>query len=135
MHSHASQPQRSVSCYHCGHAMKFSPHARSGSCPKCHRRVNLDDIEITTKFWGGAIETCGRIVIRPGARVRARSVRSGDGIRIEGELEGAIVSFGPVVIGPRARWQGELEAPELRIEEGALVGESTLLIRTRDASV
>lgn len=114
-------PERSVRCYHCGKDVHVPAAARSAACPVCYRGLTLDDLRVREAGMGAKLSTCGRIVIERKAKASSRSVSAGDGLELHGTLEGNVTSYGTVVLGSRAKLKGDLVAPALVMEEGAVI--------------
>lgn len=80
-----------------------------------------NDVTVTTKYTGLSLETCGKVVIGPGARLALRSIKAGTGIEVHGTMECNASCAGPVRIGPGAVWNGDLTAPSVDIAPGARI--------------
>jgi hypothetical protein len=48
-------------------------------------------------------------------------VHAGEGIDMQGTLDARRVIAGPVVVGPRATWRGDLRAPSVHLSPGCRV--------------
>jgi DNA-directed RNA polymerase subunit RPC12/RpoP len=120
----ADGPRR-VCCYHCGHDLEISGRAMSISCPECNLPVLLEDIKVKGYMGVHVLETCGRLWIPKRKHVVVQGhVVAHAGIQVDGKLwcEKAI-SRGPVVLGPKANWRGDLRAPSLEVRLGATIDE------------
>lgn len=119
----AARPRR-VRCYHCGSQFEVSPHARSGPCAKCYKRLCLDDLVVqpTTAPLGEStsLTTCGMVVIEPAASAAVGTIRAMDGVEVGGRLHATIRARGPVVVNGDGELTGEVEAPEVVIKHGAI---------------
>jgi predicted RNA-binding Zn-ribbon protein involved in translation (DUF1610 family) len=112
---------RIVQCYHCRHRFDVSPKAESTGCPRCGQRVIVGDVIVRELRPVSRVQTCGRIVVYEKARINAELVEAHEGIEVLGGLSGTVISGGPVIIGPKARWSGDCHAPSLRIHLGARI--------------
>ena len=114
---------RQIDCYHCGHGLDVSGRAMSTTCPECNRGLVIEDVRIKGYTAVHMIETCGRLVIPKRKQVVVQAhVVAHAGIEVEGVLEcEQAISQGPVVLGPRAVWTGDLRAPSLMVSEGAKI--------------
>ena len=119
-----SLPKRAIRCYLCGHGFDVSTRTMSVPCPKCHKALKVEDVNIKTYLPVNDLQTCGKITVTPNGRVVAKLIQAGDGIECEGTLEGAIKTDGDFALGPKASWKGKsLHSKRLSIAEGAkLVG-------------
>jgi predicted RNA-binding Zn-ribbon protein involved in translation (DUF1610 family) len=118
----AAGAQRVVQCYHCRHRFDVSRKAESVNCPECQQRVIVGDVVVRELRPVSRVQTCGRIVVHEKARINAELVEAHEGLEVLGGLSSAhVVSGGPVVIGPKARWAGDCCAPSLEIRLGARI--------------
>ncbi|MEN0020573.1 MAG: polymer-forming cytoskeletal protein [Planctomycetota bacterium] len=120
---------RRVLCYHCGAVLELGPTVKSASCPACNRGLQIEDIDVQRYYVGGALQTCGRLVIGRRASVSNREAYAGAGAAVLGVFRGSMRAGGPVVIGPGASWEGELEAPAIDVMPGAKVVGARFRIR------
>ena len=101
--------------------VQISAFAQNATCPSCSRRMVWNDVNVTTKYTGLSLETCGKVVIGPGARLALRSIKAGAGIEVHGTMECNAQSAGPVTIAPGATWNGDLVAPSVHVAPGARI--------------
>lgn len=115
-------PTRPICCYHCFHEFRVAETARSHSCPRCSRRVELDDLVVSDATYQGALLTCGRVYVGAKARVVAhKPVHAGEGVEVAGSVDGAIHSAGGVTFHRCSTYGGDCRASSLTIHEGASV--------------
>jgi len=114
-------PQRKVQCYHCRHRFDIPSRAMSLSCPRCAKALVIEDVIINTAHNVRKIQTCGKVIIEKKGRVVAQLVEAHGGVEVEGFLEAKVLSGGPVRIGPKAQWKGDLAAPSLTAELGCRI--------------
>lgn len=112
---------RTVQCYHCVERFDVPARAMSISCPWCYRRVTLDDLVVKDTCWTSRLQTCGRLVVHRKGSLVASLIEAREGIEVLGHVEGKLVSGGPVLIGPRARVKGDVQAPSVWVEPGAVI--------------
>lgn len=112
---------RQVRCYHCTQWIEVSETALSLSCPCCCKRIVIQDLIVSGTYAGTKVQTCGRVVVERKGDLSAASVQASSGIFVDGSLKANVRSLGPVVIGAKARWKGDCEAPKIEIEPGASV--------------
>lgn len=91
------------------------------SCPWCYQRVTLDDLVVKDTCWTSRLQTCGRLIVHRRGALVAPLIEAREGIEVHGQAEGRIVSGGPVLIGPKARIKGDLCAPSIWVETGAVI--------------
>jgi len=113
--------QRPIRCYHCGERFDVAARAMTVSCPKCNKGVLIDDIIVKDAQGVSKMQTCGKIIVRKGARVIAQLVEANEGIEVQGLMDSKVVCRGPVLIGPKAQWKGDLQAPTLEVKLGAKI--------------
>lgn len=95
----------------------------STSCPECNRSLVIEDVLVKGYMGVNSLETCGRLVIPKRKHVVVQShVVAHAGIQVDGRLEcEQAISRGPVVLGPKANWIGDLRAPSLVVSSGAVI--------------
>ena len=102
-------------------------------CPGCNKPVLIEDVIV--KGYKGVItvETCGKLIVRRRGRVVAQQrIIAHQGIEVEGTVESPrVMSGGPVRIGPKGVWKGDLRAPSLEVQEGAKIRNSHFTIPYR----
>lgn len=122
--SGASQgPQRRIACYHCHHEFDIGAHAKTGSCPKCSKRLLLEDVVVKALEAVRRIQTCGKVIVQKKGRIIAQLVEAKEGVFVEagGILEANVVSGGLVKIASKATWKGDCRAPRVSIEDGCVI--------------
>jgi len=95
----------------------------STTCPECNLALVIEDIKVKGYTAVNILETCGRLVIpkRKHIVVQAHVVAHA-GIEVYGRLEcEQAISQGPVILGPKADWKGNLRAPSLVVAQGAKI--------------
>lgn len=121
-------PTRPVQCYHCRHRFEVAAQARTSSCPKCAKGLQLDDVVISDYHAVRRIQTCGRLVVNKKGRVVAQLVEASGDMEIQGTVEGRVVCAGRVHLGPKAHLKGDCAALSLAVESGATVGGGLFLV-------
>lgn len=96
--------------------------ARVLTCPRCYRRVNLDDVVVTSEVTTRAVATCGRIVVGRKGRLSVREASASAGIEVEGAMQAESArTAGHLYLGPGATWRGDCAAATLVMHPGARV--------------
>jgi hypothetical protein len=109
-----------IECYLCGHAFDVSSQTMSTSCPGCNKAIHVEDRTVKSYVGVTALQTCGSIAITKRGRVAAKHVQCGEGLTVQGSLEGSVETKGPVKLASTAEWKGKLLASgSLIIDEGA----------------
>lgn len=119
-----SNSPRTVQCYHCQQGFDVPAAAMSISCPWCSKRVTLDDLIVKNTCWTSRVQTCGRLVVEKRGVLVSSYIEARGGMFIQGVCDagtGRLLSGGPVVLGPKARIRGDLEAPSIDIADGAII--------------
>ena len=125
---------RQVRCYHCSEPIEVSETALSLSCPCCCKRIVIQDLVVSGIYAGTKVQTCGRVVVERKGELSAAYVQASGGVFVDGSIKANVRSLGPVVIGAKARWRGDCEAPKIEIEPGAVVEGGAFRIRPVEAS-
>ncbi len=124
--------QRRVQCVHCTRLFPVPLKAMILTCPACFRRVRVEDVIISGQQHTPRLETCGRIVIRPRARVVTEVLAAGMGVEVHGELTAGCVIAGRVRIGPQGRWTGDCTAASVVVDPGATILGGRFTVRPLD---
>jgi DNA-directed RNA polymerase subunit RPC12/RpoP len=111
----------SVHCYHCAHPFEVGSRTASTNCPNCNQRVVVEDVVIQKLMPVSRVQTCGRLLVGKKGSVIAELVQAQSGVEVLGSLDARVVSGGPVLIGPAARWKGDCTAPSMAIRSGARI--------------
>lgn len=121
----AGSGTREIRCYHCKRDFRVSVHARSAACPHCYRGLCLDDLVVRglppASGAPGKLQTCGQVVVEKKSAYVGQTVEAVEGVEVHGRLEAHVTSRGPVVLGSQAQVKGDLTAPSLRVEPGAVI--------------
>ena len=86
-------------------------------CPKCHKRIILENLKIRTYFAVTEFATSGDVVIERKGFVVA-PIRA-DNVMIKGRMQGEIDARGRVTISKTGQMKGDVTALALVIENGA----------------
>jgi len=116
-----STAKRTVRCYRCHHLLEVGRKAQSVSCPHCNRPVIVEDVVIKGLRMVPKLQTCGKLVIQKSGRLIAGLIEAHGGVEVQGVLDGPVHSGGHVLIGPKARWKGDLRATSLAVRAGARI--------------
>lgn len=114
-------PTRSVRCYHCQSTISVAPKAVQLTCPACYKPIRVDDIVVEREQASGQVRTCGVVVVGQRGSLSASFIEANQGVHVLGRLSGRVVSGGPVVIGPKAVWDGDCQALSIVIQPGATI--------------
>jgi hypothetical protein len=114
-------PQRTVGCLHCAAPFVVPGQAEVLTCPRCSRRVRVDDILVTGRQRDGRVETCGSIVVRRGGCYRIDGLKAGMGVLVEGEVLAGAAAAPIVVIADGAVWTGDLQTAKLELHPNATI--------------
>ncbi len=111
---------RHIHCYFCGHALEVSSRAMSTTCSGCHKAIKVEDLVVKSYVPVNDLQTCGKIRVTRRGRVAAKNIQSGDGLLLEGTIEGSVTADGLVKLGPKSTWKGKkLTSEALTIADGA----------------
>ena len=115
-----SDDRISIVCYHCDKPQEVSRKAQSLTCKYCYKSLKLQDESIQQYAARRAIETIGIVTIEKKGNVVADRIVCG-GLIVRGKVKGAVVSKGPVLVGPDAEVKGNVTAPSLAVGAGAVL--------------
>lgn len=116
---------KQVACTHCGRTNDVAKRAMSVFCPHCKQRLILEDFKIKSYYAVRDFSTCGDIVVERKGHVVA-PIKVGN-LTVKGKVQGRVTARGGVSISKTGWFKGEIEAPRLRVESGAVV-DATLRI-------
>ena len=108
---------KKVVCTHCGHESEAGKRAMSVFCPKCHKRIILEDLKIRTYYAVSEFATSGDVIVEKKGFVIA-PIRAGN-VTVKGRVQGAIDARERVTIRKSGQLKGDVTAPILVIEDGA----------------
>jgi len=111
---------RTITCLFCQKQQEVSRRAMSITCKHCHKPLKLEDISITKYEGRRLVATCGVVAVEKNGNVIAEMIKCG-GMVVRGRLKGAVESQGPVRIGPKAEVRGDVTAPALEVDAGAVL--------------
>ena len=110
-----------IVCYHCDKTQDVSRRAMSITCKFCYKSLKLQD-EVIPKYEARrAIETIGVVTVEKRGNVVVVDRIVCGGLIVRGKVKGAVVSRGPVLIGPEAEIKGNVTAPSLAVGAGAVL--------------
>ncbi|MGB2986054.1 MAG: polymer-forming cytoskeletal protein, partial [Phycisphaerae bacterium] len=93
--------------------------AMSVFCPHCKKRLILEDFKIRSYYAVRDFSTCGDIAVeRKGHVVAPIKVRN---LTIKGKVQGHVTARGKVSIKKTGWFKGEIVAPRLHVETGAVL--------------
>lgn len=110
---------KEVICTHCERPCEVARRAMSVFCPHCKKRLILEDFQITSYYGVRDFSTCGDIVVERGGYVAA-PIKVGD-LTVKGKVQGHVTARGKVSIYKTGWFKGEIEAPRLHVECGAVL--------------
>jgi hypothetical protein len=120
-----------ITCLYCAKPQEISRRAVTVTCKYCNRSLRIEDIRIKDYQARRTIDTCGIVTIeKKGQAVVVDKIHCG-GMIVRGKVKGAIVSRGPVLVGPEAEIRGDVKAPKLAVGAGAIL-EGNYEIGNRD---
>lgn len=108
-----------VVCTHCEHPSDVALRAMSVFCPHCKQRLILEDFKIRSYYAVRDFSTCGDIIVERKGHVVA-PIKVGNLI-VKGKVQGHVTARGKVSISKTGSFKGNLEAPSIHVENGAVV--------------
>ena len=107
-----------IVCLHCGKPQEVGRKAMTITCRHCNKSLRLEDLRFKEYQARRVIETCGIVTVEKKGNVVTDRIICG-GLIVRGKVKGAILSYGPVLIGPEADLKGDVKAPTLAVGAGA----------------
>lgn len=122
--------RRTVQCPYCDAPIEVGGMTMSTVCPSCMKTARIEDLKVDTYWAGTEFFTAGSVKVLKSA-VLVASVRAGR-LEVEGEVKGPVRARGAVHVGRKGRIFGDVTAPSITIDEGAvLVGRITIVPAAR----
>jgi hypothetical protein len=109
-----------IVCLYCNKPQDVGRKAMSVTCKFCHKSLRLEDLRFKEYQARRVIETCGIVTVEKKGNVVADKINCG-GLIVRGKIKGAVVSRGPVLIGPEGEIRGDVTAPTLAVGAGAIL--------------
>ena len=110
---------KSITCSYCGGVDEVSPKAMSIFCKHCRKRLILEDYKIKSYYAVREFFTCGDVIVERKGQVVA-PIRAAT-LTVKGTVQGRANIKGAVHVAKTGVFRGELTAPSLLIEPGAVV--------------
>jgi len=110
---------KQVICTQCDQPSEAPQRAMSVFCPHCRQRLILEDFKIKTYYAVSDFSTFGDVVVERKGHVVA-PVKAGN-LTIKGKLQGRALIREKVSIKKTGWYKGNLTAPTLRVESGAVL--------------
>jgi len=108
-----------VFCTHCAQVMDVAVRAMSVFCPHCNKRLILEDYKINSYYAVREFSTCGDVVVEKKGHVVA-PIKAGN-LTVKGKVQGHVTARGHVEIKKTGWFKGDLVAPCLVVENGAVL--------------
>ena len=113
--------RQTILCLHCHQPMEIGTRAISGTCKHCGKPLRFEDIRITKyEPKKRAVETYGNIVVEKKGHCIAERIHCG-GMIVRGKVNGHVTSLGPVLVGQKGEIRGDVTAPTLAVDAGAIL--------------
>lgn len=106
-----------VSCTHCGEWVEVAARAMSIACPKCRKRVVLENIRIQSYHVARKLHTCGNIVIEKRGTLSTNAKAAN--MTVRGKVWGEVLVNDKVEVTKTGHMRGDVRASRLVVEEGA----------------
>jgi len=111
--------KKTVICTHCAKPTEVGRKAMSVFCPHCKKRLILEDFKIKSYYAVRDFATCGDIVVEKNGHIVA-PIKVGN-LTVKGKVQGHVTARGQVRIQKTGWLKGDIEAPALHIERGAVL--------------
>ena len=114
------EDRQTIVCLYCGKPQEVAKRAMTVTCKFCSKPLRLEDIVVKAYQARRTIDTCGIVVIEKKGQIVSDKILCG-GMVVRGQVKGAIVSRGPMLVGPEAEVRGDVTAPTVAIGLGAVL--------------
>jgi hypothetical protein len=109
-----------ITCLYCAKPQEVSRKALTVTCKFCNRSLRIEDIRIKEYQARRIIDTCGVVTVDKKGNAVVDKIHCG-GLIVRGKIKGAVLSRGPVLVGPEAEIRGDVKAPSLAVGAGAIL--------------
>lgn len=109
-----------IVCLYCEKPQEVGRRAMTVTCRFCNKSLRIEDIRIKEYQARRLIDTCGVVTVEKKGQAIVDKIHCG-GLIVRGKVKGAIVSRGPVLVGPEAEIRGDVKAPTLAVGAGAIL--------------
>jgi hypothetical protein len=92
-----------IVCLYCEKPQEVSRRALTVTCKFCNKSLRVEDIRIKEYQARRNIDTCGVVTVEKKGQAVVDKIHCG-GLIVRGKVKGAVVSRGPVLVGPRQRF-------------------------------
>jgi hypothetical protein len=115
------EDRATIICLYCAKPQEVSRRAVTVTCKFCNRSLRLTDEPIKAYTARRNLDTCGVVTVEKKGQIVVTDKIHCGGIVVRGKVKGAIVSRGPVLVGPEAEIRGDIKAPTIAIGAGAIL--------------
>ncbi len=117
----APPDRQTIVCLNCQKSMEVGTRVISATCKHCGKPLRFEDLLINAyEPKKRAVETYGTIVVEKKGKCWAERIFCG-GMIVRGKVHGPVTSGGPVRVGPKAEIKGDVTAPALEVDAGAIL--------------
>jgi hypothetical protein len=113
--------RHTIRCWYCDQPMEIGTRAISANCRHCGKPLRFQDVRIDRlQPKNRTIDTYGNILVGKKGNCWADRIFCGTMVA-HGQVNGPVVSRGLVHFGPKAQVKGDVTAPALAVEAGAIL--------------
>ena len=129
-----SGDRATIFCIYCDKSQEVSSRAQSITCKFCNKRLTLKDESISGYAARRSVETVGIVTVEKRGNVVVTNHIVCGGLIVRGKVKGAVLSRGPVLVGPEAELKGDVTAPSIAVGAGAVLEGNYAIGRARETS-
>jgi Polymer-forming cytoskeletal len=115
------EDRATIVCLYCAKPQEVSRRAVTVTCKFCNRSLRLTDEPIKAYTARRNLDTCGVVTVEKKGQIIVTDKIHCGGLVVRGKVKGAVVSRGPVLVGPEAEIRGDVKAPTIAIGAGAIL--------------
>ena len=108
-----------VHCTHCQGTIEIASRAMSLFCPHCNKRLVVENIQVQRYYAVRELATSGDVLVDERGHLVA-AVKAGN-LVVNGRVQGNVRVGGCVRLGRTATLIGDIQAPQLRVDDGAVL--------------
>ncbi len=110
---------KQVTCTHCGFVSEAARRAMSIFCPRCRKRLVLEDFKVDSYYAVRDFSTAGDITVEKKGHVVAPIKASN--LTVKGKVQGHVSARGEVKLTKTGWLKGEIEAKSIVVEAGGML--------------
>jgi predicted RNA-binding Zn-ribbon protein involved in translation (DUF1610 family) len=107
-----------IRCTYCRAEIEVAPRALSVGCPRCNKRLVIEDLRIRSYHAVREVATCGDVVVERHGHLVASTIKVSN-LTVRGKVDADVLATVRVKISKTGDLTGDVRASRLLVESGA----------------